>query len=56
VRAADRPILRLETGTLQTAAIGLYEQCGFRLCGAFGPYAELAPYRIATSLFYEKPL
>jgi putative acetyltransferase len=55
-RAADRPILRLETGTLQTAAIGLYEQCGFRLCGAFGPYAELAPHRIMTSLFYEKPL
>src|SRR5436305_14338762 len=32
-RAANRPILRLETGTLQ-AAIGLYEQCGFRSCGA----------------------
>src|SRR5437763_11017961 len=27
-RAANRPILRLETGTLQAAAIGLYEQAG----------------------------
>ena len=42
-RAANRPILRLETGTLQAAAIGLYEQCGFRSCGAFGPYAALPP-------------
>ena len=55
-RAANRPILRLETGTLQAAAIGLYEQCGFRSCGAFGPYAALPPHRIAKSLFYEKPL
>ena len=55
-RAAGKPILRLETGTLQAAAIGLYEQCGFRSCGAFGPYAALPPHRIATSLFYEKPL
>ena len=55
-RAAGKPILRLETGTLQAAAIGLYEQCGFRSCGAFGPYAALPPHRIATSLFYENPL
>ena len=55
-RAANRPILLLETGTLQAAAIGLYEQCGFRSCGAFGPYAALPPHRIAKSLFYEKPL
>src|SRR5436309_2376009 len=55
-RAANRPILRLETGTLQAAAIGLYEQCGFRSCGAFGPYAAVPPHRIAMSLFYEKPL
>ena len=55
-RDAAKPILRLETGTYQAAAIGLYEGCGFRACGAFGPYAELPPHRIATSLFYEKPL
>jgi putative acetyltransferase len=55
-RDAAKPILRLETGTYQAAAIGLYEGCGFRACGAFGHYAELPPHRIATSLFYEKPL
>ena len=55
-RNAGKPLLRLETGTLQEAAIGLYEGCGFRACGAFGHYAELPPHRIATSLFYEKPL
>ena len=55
-RAAGKPVLRLETGTLQAAAIGLYERCGFQACGPFGPYAALPPHRIATSLFYEKPL
>ena len=55
-RAVGKPMLRLETGTLQAAAIGLYEQYGFRPCGAFGNYAALPPHRIATSLFYEKPL
>jgi putative acetyltransferase len=53
---AGKPILCLETGTLQAAAIGLYEGCGFTACGPFGHYAELPPRRIATSLFYEKPL
>jgi putative acetyltransferase len=55
-RDAAKPMLCLETGTLQAAAIGLYEGWGFRACAAFGPYAELPPHRIATSLFYEKPL
>jgi putative acetyltransferase len=55
-REAGKPILRLETGTLQAAAIGLYERCGFRPCAAFGHYAALPPHRIATSLFYEKRL
>ena len=55
-RDAGKPVLRLETGTLQAAAIGLYERAGFQPCGAFGPYAELPPHRIASSLFYEKPL
>jgi putative acetyltransferase len=55
-REAGKPMLRLETGTLQAAAIGLYEGCGFRACAAFGHYATLPPHRIATSLFYEKPL
>jgi putative acetyltransferase len=55
-RDAGKSMLRLETGTLQAAAIGLYQGCGFRACGAFGHYATLPPHRIATSLFYEKPL
>jgi putative acetyltransferase len=55
-RGAGKPVLRLETGTLQAAAIGLYVGYGFRQCGAFGHYAELPPHRIAASLFYEKPL
>ena len=55
-RDADKPLLRLETGTYQAAAIRLYEGCGFRVCGPFGRYAELPPHRIATSLFYEKRL
>ena len=53
---AGKPVLRLETGTEQAAAITLYEGYGFRPCGAFGHYAGLEPHRIAASLFYEKPL
>ena len=55
-RAAGKSLLRLETGTLQSEAIGLYERCGFSACGPFGPYALLEPHRIAASLFYEKRL
>jgi putative acetyltransferase len=55
-RAAGKPVLRLETGIHQAAAIGLYEGYGFRRCGAFGHYAGLPPHRIAASVFYEKPL
>jgi putative acetyltransferase len=55
-RNAGKPVLRLETGTEQAAAIGLYQGCGFRQCGPFGDYATLPPDRIAASLFYEKEL
>ena len=55
-RTAAKPILCLETGTEQAAAIRLYEGYGFRPCVAFGHYAALEPHRIAASLFYEMPL
>jgi putative acetyltransferase len=55
-RTAGKPMLRLETGTEQKAAIGLYEGFGFRRCAAFGHYAALPPHRIAASIFYEKQL
>jgi putative acetyltransferase len=55
-RNAGRSPLRLETGIHQTAAITLCERWGFRPRGPFGPYAELPPNAIATSLFYEQPL
>ena len=55
-RDAGKPLLCLETGTLQGSAIALYENAGFRACAAFGHYAALPPHRIATSLFYEKLL
>jgi putative acetyltransferase len=44
-RNAGKPVLRLEAGIYQAAAIGLYEGCGFRRCGAFGHYAGLPPHR-----------
>lgn len=43
--------LRLETGTLQDAAIGLYEDSGFHKIPPFGEYEE-----DPLSLFYEKNL
>jgi putative acetyltransferase len=55
-RAAGRPVLRLETGDRQEAAMRLYARAGFCRCGAFGTYASMAPAAIATSVFFEKPL
>ena len=34
------PLLRLETGIHQEAAIALYEAAGFRRCPPFGPYRD----------------
>jgi len=44
-------VLRLETGVAQPESLRLYERCGYRRIGAFGPYAE-----DPLSLFYEKTL
>src|SRR4051812_31186632 len=48
VRDAGKPLLRLETGTEQAAAIRLYEGYGFRRCGPFGHYAGMEPHRITA--------
>ena len=55
-RTAGLPLLRLETGTSQRAALRFYEREGFRRCAAFGDYAAMPPRAIATSIFMEKPL
>ena len=55
-REAGRSVLRLETGTRQQEAIGLYERMGFRLRGPFGDYAAMPTRNIETSLFFEKTL
>jgi putative acetyltransferase len=55
-RHAGVPVLRLETGVRQPAAIRLYERFGFRSCAAFGPYISMAPAAIKNSMFFEKDL
>ena len=55
-RRAEKSVLRLETGTHQQEAIGLYEHMGFQPRGAFGPYAAMPARNIETSLFFEKAL
>ncbi len=52
--AANLPVLRLETGDKQTAALHLYYRYGFTDCGPFGQYAALPPQAIAASIFLEK--
>jgi len=55
-RQAGVSLLRIETGVYQEEALRFYEGAGFRRCGPFGPYAQLPPHAIETSLFYEKRL
>jgi putative acetyltransferase len=55
-RTAGAPLLRLETGTNQLAALRFYEREGFRRCAAFGDYAAMPAQAIATSIFMQKPL
>jgi putative acetyltransferase len=50
-RAQGVPLLRLETGIYQHAAIALYEHCGFRRIPPFGAYWD-----DPVSLCYEKAL
>lgn len=51
VRAEGVQLSLLETGALQTAAVRLYERCGYRRRGAFGGYPDNG-----KSLFLEKRL
>ena len=53
---AGKSVLRLETGTHQQEAIGLYEGMGFRQRGPFGAYAAMPARNIETSIFFEKEL
>jgi putative acetyltransferase len=55
-RAAGKLVLRLETGTQQREAIGLYRRAGFASRGPFGPYAAMPARNIELSLFFEKLL
>ena len=55
-RGAGILVLRLETGTRQHEAIGLYQRMGFRPRGPFGAYATMPARNIETSLFFEKVL
>ncbi|MEM7343044.1 MAG: GNAT family N-acetyltransferase [Chloroflexota bacterium] len=50
-REAGVNILRLETGTLQTEAIGLYKKWGFVEVGPFGEYTATP-----SNIFYEMQL
>lgn len=49
-------VLRLETGTVQHAALRFYRREGFARCGAFGDYARMPETAIMTSLFMEKAI
>jgi putative acetyltransferase len=55
-RAAGLARLCLETGTVQHAAMRLYERAGFKTCGPFGDYRAMPPEALTTSVFYEKSL
>jgi putative acetyltransferase len=55
-RQAGTPLLRLETGDCQQAAVRFYRRYGFGFCGPFEPYSSMPPENIATSIFMEKRL
>ena len=45
-REAGLSLMRLETGTLQPEALGLFEAMGFARCGRFGDYPADDPYSV----------
>ena len=49
-RSHGAPLVRLETGIHQYAAIGLYERMGFRRIAPFGPYSD-DPNSLCYELF-----
>lgn len=53
---AGQTVLRLETGTVQSAALRFYAREGFAPCAAFRDYAVMSPDQIAGSVFMEKRL
>jgi putative acetyltransferase len=55
-RAAGKLVLRLETGSYQREALGLYRGAGFASRGPFGLYAAMPARDIELSLFFEKSL
>jgi putative acetyltransferase len=52
--AAGLSLLRLETGTVQHAAIRFYQRAGFTPCRAFEPYRSMPAENTVSSLFMEK--
>jgi putative acetyltransferase len=54
--ACGQSLVRLETGSLQAAAMRFYRRNGFELCDQFEPYSSMPPEAIATSVFMEKRL
>ncbi|HJR57451.1 MAG TPA: GNAT family N-acetyltransferase [Rhizomicrobium sp.] len=53
---AGLPLLRLETGIHQHAALVFYRRSGFGDCAAFPPYSGMSPAAIHTSVFMERRL
>ncbi|MBV8912921.1 MAG: M20/M25/M40 family metallo-hydrolase, partial [Acetobacteraceae bacterium] len=54
--AAGYDTIRLETGTLQHAAMRFYLRSGYTTCGPFGDYVRMAPEAIEASVFMAKRL
>lgn len=55
-RGAGYAEVKLETGNAQQAAIRFYERSGFTRCPIFPPYDQLAPHRVAASVFMAMPI